>query len=310
MPFLPMPTSTPADQPHTLRQRLRNNGFLFFPGLVSAAQIAQLRAEVRGVLAANGWLADPADGSLTPRRPARHGATGWWRMYEQIQALERFHALARTRALTMTVRGVLGGRVLNHPRRQLTMVSPRFWIPPHQEHLHIQGTPDTLTAWMPLVPTEPGQGLQVLAETDLRRLRPVQRDRHHGVGIQLDVAEDTWFASINGFQPGDAVLVHALAVRRTVPHAERELLLSAEYRYQPAWEPVSKGSLLPQHYPRLPGWSTLTRGWSTRRWIRTPLIKQIVPYTMPTCIEEWHNLLPSVDSALVDVQSPSANALG
>lgn len=296
-------TATPLSEGRdVLRRRLGRDGFLYLPSLLPRVSVLEVRGAIRDELSGSGWLASGRTcDDLVPRNSARHGAPGWWRMYQRLQALERFHALAYTSALVGVVGQVIGGRVLNHPRRQVTMTSPGFWIPPHQEHLHIQGTADVLTAWVPLVPLGPGEGLQVLAEDAARRLRPVVRDRHDGVRIPLRSEEGTWWAAERGFRLGDVVLVHAIAIRRTMRHNGPGLLLSVEFRYQPAFEPVTKGALLPQHYPRLPGWNQLTRGWSSKRWLRTPLIMHVVPYVMPSRIEQWHRLLPKPSSTIVRV---------
>lgn len=303
----PLPVSAPTDPPSTLRTRLRTKGVLFFPAMLRENPVRRLREHIRDVLNQFGWLADSQDSSgLLPRQAARHGSPGWWRLYEHLQALEALHALAHTEALSTVAQAVIGGRVLHHPRRPISMISPKFWVPAHQDHLTVQGTADVLTAWLPLLPTEPGHGLQILREHQPRQVYPVTRDHHQGVGVLLpEHPPAVWLTNQTGYQPGDVVITHSLTVRRVVRHPGPHLLLTVEFRVQPAYEPIVRASLLPHHYPRLPGWSTLTRGWSTRRWITTPWLKQVVPFAMPTGLDHWHTLLPTPTSDLVAVADPS-----
>lgn len=301
MPHLPMRSSSASDNAEQLRARLRRDGFLYFPRLLSIIKVAQVRADLTAVMKTHDWLAeDQPERGLIPRRAGRHGVPGWWRMYEHMQAEERFHALAHDAALTRVIGKVFAGTLLNHPRRQITMTSPGFWIPPHQEYLHVQGTADFLTAWTPLTS---GPSLEVLANDGTRQLRPVARDNHDGVGVTLAPHEDTWYHPTASYNEGDVVLIHSLAVRRNIRNADPELRLSVEYRYQPAYEPVCKGSLYPQHYPRIANWRSLTRTWSTRKWIRTPLIKHVVDFRMATSLEGWHAILPKPTSALVNIET-------
>lgn len=293
-----VPSTTNEDR-HELLARLRRDGALYFPSLLPDEPIAALRADLAQALSSHDWLAEhnsPYD--LIPRTLARHGAPGWWRLYQAMQSVERFHALAHAHELLTVVTRLLGGRILNHPRRQVTMISPGFWIPPYQEHLYVQGTADVLTAWIPL---DAGASPQILGEKAPRQLRAVNRDAHNGVGITLTSDEETWLAPDAEPRRGDVILTHAMAIRRTPRHTGPDLRLSVEFRYQPAFEPIARGSLMPHHYPRIAGWPELSRLWSSRRWIRTPLVKHVVEFVMPTEIEQWHLLVPQHRSALVDM---------
>lgn len=299
MSHVPMTSSSASDSADQLRARLRRDGFLFFPGLLPTSKVAKVRADLTAVLRAHDWLvADQPEDGLVPRHAGRHGVPGWWRMYERMQATERFHAFAHDATLTALVGKVFASPLLNHPRRQITMTSPRFWIPPHQEYLHIQGTADFLTAWTPLTA---GPSLEVLADDGVRRLHPVARDARDGVGVTLAPHEDTWYHPVDHYREGDVVLIHSLAIRRNICNSNPEMRLSVEYRYQSAYEPVCKGSLCPQHYPRIANWRSLTKAWSTRKWVQTPVIKHVVDFRMGTSLDDWHTLLPKPASALVNV---------
>ena len=294
----PLNPSHPEDDAAKLLARLSRDGALYFPALLPAASIVNLRDELAHLLSSHGWLVeDQAQGNLIPRIPARHGAPGWWRMYQAMQSLEQFHKLAHDSALIEVIQKLLGPKIMNHPRRQVNMVSPGFWIPPYQEHMIVQGTVDVLTAWFPLLN---GIGTHVLAQNTQRRLLPVSRNQQNGVGVALEQDAAIWLTPSGGFHCGDVLLIHALAIRTMPRHDGPDLQLSIDYRFQRAYEPVARGSLMPHHFPRVPGWPELTRRWSTRKWIRTPLVKQVVDFIMPSEIEGWHSALPYQVSTLVN----------
>ena len=57
--------SNPNDAPTTLRQRLNDEGYLFFRHLQNPDNLQALRRDILGVCMAGGWLVpgtDPADG--------------------------------------------------------------------------------------------------------------------------------------------------------------------------------------------------------------------------------------------------------
>ena len=82
--------------------------------------------------------------------------------------------------------------------------------------------------------------------------------------------------------------------------------LAALYRFQGRRLPVVKASVKPEHYPRLPDWPELTKGWSSRRWVRPPLVPKLVPYLMPPTLETWHSVLGTPASAYLPTEAGSS----
>ncbi|WP_283133094.1 phytanoyl-CoA dioxygenase family protein [Rhizohabitans arisaemae] len=275
----------------TVRARLRDHGYFVVRGLLPADAVHAVRRDISAVYGAHGWLSPDADPSdLLPDARRRDGAPGWWRFAEDIQRLESFHRLAHHRALGSLMATIIGGNVLNHPRRHLTIVNPEFWVPPHQEYTYIQGTVDFFTAFVPFTTLTPGAGaLRILQEDDLRRIRPLRILPTRGVEARVDETEGTWaeFALV----PGDVVVMHSLVTRGLAENTGPAIQLAAQYRFQSRRLPVVKASLKPEHYPRLPDWPQITRGWSSRKWITPPLVPRLVPYTMPSELETWHETL-------------------
>ena len=67
--------------------------------------------------------------------------------------LESFHTLAHDQAVWGLMEVLLGPDVLLQPSNIARMIFPsatEHTTPAHQDYVHIQGTPDVWTAWMPL----------------------------------------------------------------------------------------------------------------------------------------------------------------
>ncbi|MFI6522285.1 phytanoyl-CoA dioxygenase family protein [Spirillospora sp. NPDC050679] len=290
-----------AETAASVRDRIGDTGYAVLRGLLPPEAVALVRRELAGVYRAQGWLApgrDPSD--LVPDRARRDGAPGWFRFAEDVQRLESFHRLAHHPALAGAMEEIVGGRVLNHPRRHLTAVNPGFWVPPHQEYTYVQGTVDFFTAFVPLTEFGPGTArLRVLRETGGRTVRPLRVLDSHGVQAETGPAEDDW--EDLPVAPGDVVVLHSLAVREITENLAGGIGLAALYRFQSRRLPVVKASLKPEHYPRLPDWDRITSGWSSRRWILPPLLPRMTPYRLPEELETWHEVLPPPRSSVVSV---------
>ncbi|WP_344577041.1 phytanoyl-CoA dioxygenase family protein [Nonomuraea roseoviolacea] len=303
--------STPvAGDPAELRRRLREHGMLLFRGLLPERRLAELRARFTEVLRRHDWLADDSGGGaagtegegLRPAANRRDGSPRWWRMYEDLQKVELMHRAAHAPQLVEVMRAVLGKPLLNHTRRQVSLVHPGFWVPPHQEHTYVQGTPDVLTAWVPFTPFPAGRGtLRVLRERAVPGVRPLTVLDTGGVEARIEPDEGDWWRAPD-LGPGDVVVMHALATRAVDENVTPYLRGAVEYRYQSAREPVCFASLRPHHYPRVPGWEEIAAGWSQRRWLRVPLRVRQVDFLLPDNQETWHELLPHPVSRLVDVE--------
>ncbi|MGW7478124.1 phytanoyl-CoA dioxygenase family protein [Nonomuraea muscovyensis] len=308
--------STPiAGDPAALRRRLREQGMLLFRGLLPEARPAELRARFAAVLRRHDWLADATPdsaaatatdgdggGGLRPAANRRDGSPRWWRMYEDLQSVELMHELAHAPQLVRLMTAILGKPLLNHTRRQVSLMHPGFWIPPHQEHTYVQGTPDVLTAWVPFTafPADGGT-LRVLRERAVPGVRPLTVHDSGGVEAVVEPGEGDWWRAPD-LGPGDVVVMHALATRAVDENVSPFLRGAVEYRYQSSREPVCLASLRPHHYPRVPGWEVLAAGWNDRRWLRVPLRVRQVDFLLPERQESWHELLPRPVSRLVDVE--------
>lgn len=244
-----------------LRERAQADGYLFVTGLVPRDAVDALAGAILRICREQGW-ADSEGRALG--EPRLEGHEGWWDVYDPLQRLEAFHALAHRPEIVGLVRDLVSEEVLAHPRNIARVTFPgtaHYTTPPHQDYPLIQGTPDTYTVWIPLVdcPMELG-GLAMLPGSHRVGLLPVHSASGPG-GLGVD-AEDlglTWH--MQDMRAGDALLFHSHTVHRALPNvSERDLRISADYRYQGASQPVVEDSLLP-HYLRL-SWDEIYAGWS------------------------------------------------
>lgn len=289
----------PAADRDTLVREM-GSGYVVVRGLLPPDEVTRVRAGVAGVYDSHGWLAPGTDpGLLRPDGRRRDGAPGWWRFAEDIQRLESFHRLAHHPALTGLADRLVGEKVLHHGRRHLTIVNPEFWVPPHQEWTYIQGAVDTYTAFVPLTPIggDGGATLRVLEESGPRALRPLHLLPTRGVEAKVGSGEGSWVDL--ALEPGDAVILHSLTTREVTENTTDSIRLAALYRFQARKAPVVKASIKPEHYPRLPDWPTITKGWSTRKWVQPPMLPKLVDYRMPPTVETWHEVLPAPESAVL-----------
>jgi hypothetical protein len=273
-------------QPGALRQRLAEEGFLFFRELLPVRAVAEVRAGVLEAIGHEGWLAGGSEPE--ERRPGavvvREADDNWWPAYQKIQSLESFHRLAHEDRLVSLAGDLLGGAVLVHPRKiaRVTFPGSEYPTPPHQDYPFIQGTPDVLTFWLPLADCSRQDGaLLVLCRSQYTGLRPRQPTGGvGGMGVPVEPHEERAWASAS-YRPGDVLVFHSLTVHQAPPNNGERLRLSCDYRYQRAEDPVVEGSLLPHYWPRVPGWDVLTDGWSTTRWVLRPAEPAISEMSAP-----------------------------
>lgn len=267
-----------------LRERAERDGYLFFRGLVDPNDVRAVRQGFVDIIARHGWLdAGTEPDELISTQPARiEGMEEFGPVLLAFQSMESFHALAHSPGIVDALGLLFGESVLVHPRNiGRIMFSTTPTTPPHQDYVHIQGTPDVWTAWVPLgaVPVELG-GLAVLAGTHREGVYPVQRmTGAGGIGVVTDAleAEHEWVT--NDFETGDVLLFHSQTIHRSLPNTTgNRMRLSVDYRYQGVSQPVTEGSLLP-HFNRF-GWDTVYQGWTSTQyqyyWREMPL--NVVPF--------------------------------
>ena len=268
-----------------LRSRLRDEGCLFFRGLVDSSEVLAVREEVLGALDDAGWLEANADrGEARPSAPARlEGSDDFWGGYTGIQRGQSFHRLAHDPSLVRMLQTLVDDDLLVHPRKIARVSYPKadFTTPPHQDFRYIQGTTDAFTVWIPLgpCPVELG-GLRVLRGSQNSGLLPtVNATGAGGLAVEVDDDDPDW-ATVD-YQPGDAIVFHSLTVHGAIPNVSDRLRLSVDYRYQSRHDPVAAPSLQPHFHPRVPDWPALSDGWESTESIHAPDPLTVTGFAFP-----------------------------
>ena len=255
------------DDASELRERMDREGYLFFRELIDPASNWEVRKDVLQVLQRAGWLKEGApliDGIGNGRRVYVEPEPDFLEVYQEVQKMESFHRLAHSQAILDVMEKLIGEEVLPHPAKIARLMFPQnnqHSTPPHQDFVHIQGTTETYTCWMPLgdCPRELG-GLNVLPRSHKQGVH----DYHlslgaGGMGVDADYLRGDWLTT--DYRAGDALIVHSLTVHESLPNSTPDRMrLSADYRYQGVSEPMLDTFLMP-HYST--SWDDIYPGWQS-----------------------------------------------
>ena len=141
------------DNPQALRQQMANDGFLFFRGLLPAAEIAALRRQILQICDNNGWIApgtELMDGIADPSADAMEPFCGVGvppAAYGDVQCLESFHRLAHNPRLVAMLGQLFDETVLVHALKIARLMIPAKGnapTPAHQDHIFIPRQQDGL----------------------------------------------------------------------------------------------------------------------------------------------------------------------
>lgn len=253
-------SSESVGQPVVLRERMAQDGYLFMPGLLPEGAVRELYTAILDICQAKGWA--DAQGHAVGE-PRLEGSPEFFDVYDVVQSLELFHAFAHRPEIVRVIRALVQEPVFVHPRNIARVSFPNaafFTTPAHQDFVHIQATPETYTAWIPLsdCPQVLG-GLAVLAGSHRLGLLPVHKaNGAGGLGVDTDGLGLEWHTS--DYHAGDVLIFHSMLVHKALPNLTPDSLrLSADYRYQGVSQPIVADGLEP-HYGRLT-WDDIYLGW-------------------------------------------------
>ena len=272
------------DDGDSLVKRAERDGYLFIRNFVDKEAIFQARRDIAGVLQDVGWIdagTDPLE-TITSHPPHVSGEPEFSPVYDRVQSLESFHTLAHDDAIMCVIGHLLGDDVLLQPSNIARFIFPtnlEQTTPAHQDFVHIQGTPDVWTAWLPLgdCPHSMG-GLSVLTGSHKFGILPVSRSLGAGgLRAHFEKIGGEWVSS--PFEAGDVLFFHSHTVHRGMPNLSGDRIrLSVDYRYQRASDPVMDKVLTP-HQGRL-SWEEVYKGWKStefqyhwRKYNLTPVEK-------------------------------------
>jgi hypothetical protein len=252
-----------------LRERIAREGYLFFHGLLDAGQVGTLRKEVLEVCAEGGWLkagTDPADGIANGERVYLDPEPDYVKVYGEIQTVEGFHRLGHSPAIMQVMGALLGDQVLPHANKIARIMFPKnneFATPPHQDFVHIQGTTETYSCWVPLgnCPRELG-GLAIMPRSHRQGVR-----EYHlalgagGMGVDSRELGGEWLTT--DYQPGDALIFHSLTIHQALPNlTDDRIRFSVDYRYQSPNQPILDFCLKPHNSGGT--WDEIYEDWKSR----------------------------------------------
>ncbi len=250
-----------------LRERMDEDGYLFFRGLVDPLSNLEARKDVLDVLQKAGWLKDGAeliDGVANGERVYVEPEPAFLEVYKEVQKVESFHRLAHSRAIMDLMEKLVGEEVLPHPAKIARLMFPQnnqHSTPPHQDFVHIQGTTETYTCWIPLgsCPRELG-GLSVLPRSHKKGVHKYHLELGAGgMGVDDEYLEGEWLTT--DYLAGDALILHSLTLHQSVANTTSDRMrISADYRYQGVSEPMLDTFLMP-HYST--SWDDIYPGWES-----------------------------------------------
>ncbi|MCW2496425.1 MAG: hypothetical protein JWQ77_2349 [Jatrophihabitans sp.] len=265
------------EDPELLRLRAQGDGLLYLRGLLPRQDVLDVRADVLDVIQRDGWLREdwtaesPTVDQAAYRRAMDadggnvHELNVPVDLYRRIQSLESFHSLAIHPRLLELYATLFGGPVLPHPRNiaRVQVPSPgNKATPAHQDFIFIQGTSKTWTAWIPLgdAPVELGP-LTVLAGSQREGVLDYHTAGGAG-GMEAYLCGLDYVWTEGPFAAGDVLTFESQTVHKALPNRTEAMRLSADFRYQPAHEPVTPESL--QTHGNFIDWPEIYDGWSQR----------------------------------------------
>ena len=168
------------DQPEKLREQAQQDGYLFFRGLIDTDSIYSLRQDFLEICHRHGWAqgGEALMDGIRTGGPFMEGDDGYVPVLDEFQSMESFHAFAHHPAILDMCDKLFGEKTLVHPRNIGRIMFPentKYTTPAHQDYIHIRGTEETYTAWIPLGPclTELG-GLSILSGSHRSGIYPVK----------------------------------------------------------------------------------------------------------------------------------------
>ncbi|BBI34862.1 phytanoyl-CoA dioxygenase family protein [Cohnella abietis] len=236
-----------------LRNRLNEDGYLFFRGILDKNELTHIREDMLAIASEYGYVKTDVplvDGIYSGEGFPTAIKFETSPLYRRILGLPRFNAFGSNAVLSLLLSGLLDSELQEHRRRIGRITFPGSFkntTPPHQDYFYIKGTPDTYTCWIPAgdCPEELG-GLAVMPKTHKLGMlthEPMQGTGGHGVlHERCEELGLPWLTT--DFQMGDLLLFHGHTLHKALDNrSENRLRLSLEYRYQRKVDDIDPGSM-------------------------------------------------------------------
>jgi ectoine hydroxylase-related dioxygenase (phytanoyl-CoA dioxygenase family) len=259
-------SSALLSDPGALKGRFDEDGYVFLRGLVDPELLLALRRQIVEICAECSWLksgTDPME-AISWTAPKVEGEDAYFEVYDRIQRLQDFHALAHEPAVLGLMQGLLGDSAFPHPLSIARLVFPdsRDWsTPPHQDYVNNQGSEDLYACWIPLSDCPQALGsLAILEGSHKLGLQPLQYSLgagHRQATLPAATSSLSWAAS--DFKLGDVIAFHSLTIHRALANETERMRLSVDFRYQAEGDKITERCLHP-HFER-EDWADIYRGW-------------------------------------------------
>ncbi|MEP1471041.1 MAG: phytanoyl-CoA dioxygenase family protein [Halieaceae bacterium] len=251
-----------------LQQQFNSDGYVYIRGLLNKPSLISLRRQIVEICADCNWLlpeSDPME-AVTWTMPKIEGENEYFKVYDRIQRLEDFHALAHDPDVMLLMRSLLGTTAFPHPLSIARLVFPenRDWsTPPHQDFVNNQGAEDLYACWIPLsnCPKKMGS-LSILKGSHRLGLLPVEYALgagHRQACIPVEAESLKWLSG--DFSLGDVIVFHSLTVHKALPNDTDCMRISVDFRYQAEGRDITERCLRP-HFER-EDWSEIYRDWKS-----------------------------------------------
>jgi len=272
------------NDPIALRAQAERDGYLFFKQLLPKSDVQTLRTELLTLLATRGWLRNDLpldDARVNPTAVAdleSWGGTGISEeAYRELQHSFLFQRFQHHPSLIRLYQTLFDAAVLPHPRTiaRVMVPCPSFRpTPMHQDFIHIQGTKQVWTCWLPVgdVPRSLG-GLTVLHGSHKLGVLTVRHAEGAGnLETNLCDVDLPWIE--HDYEMGDVLTFHSCLLHKSLPNQHDDVVrLSCDYRFQPAHQEIEERSLIP--HMQVAEWDELYRDWNDTTyqyyWQRQPL---------------------------------------
>lgn len=269
----------------TCRERLHEDGYLFVRQLLDREMVLGVRKDLCAGLAHIGWVRGPEDARPAEGFSVTIGDDLYWTGLTRMLRERSLHDMTRDPALTYFLEGLYGEPAIRQPRFVPRAVYPHPDNPwsemaAHQDMPYVQGSLDTLTAWMPMGHCRnSGGALEVLRGSHLDGLRDCfGSGKHRCAATEVDANDPEWRCA--DFEPGDVLIFTCLTVHRARRNMSELVRLTMDARYQPTESAMCEQLLEPPFYPRVADWPELLDADELER-VRNTHPAQLIPFDEP-----------------------------
>jgi ectoine hydroxylase-related dioxygenase (phytanoyl-CoA dioxygenase family) len=275
------PSNHLLHDPAALRAHFQEEGYLYLKDLLPRQRVQDTLDEIFSVCRSQGWFSGDSTSVQSARPqvpPAVEGEAEFFEVYDRVQRLESFHALAHQPEILAVMRALLDESAFPHPLSICRLMFPHnteTTTPPHQDYPNNQGTTELYACWVPLsdCPVELG-GLAFMPGSHKHGLLPLEFSLGAGnrqAVLPESLKDKPWVTG--DYQQGDVLIFHSLMLHRSLDNLTDHMRLSVDYRYQSAHQPLTEECLHP-HFKRL-SWDEIYQGWQSQElqyyWQRLPL---------------------------------------